>query len=185
MSSTKRIIGDYNLTNKDVFGANITISTHTLIIDGNLLVGNITNATVTNTSVEDNIITLNRGEQGTGVTLNYAGIEVDRGPTTANVSLRWNEPYKLWQVTSDGTSFANIATSSSGTALGNVYADSAPALGGNLNLLGRTIYDSTTGNVSANISTVGAGGTGVHSKTYLGSHELISKRMSLIYTTLL
>ena len=185
MSSTNRIIGDYNLTNKDIFGANITISTHTLIIDGNLLVGNITNATITNTSVEDNIITLNRGERGTGVSLNYAGIEIDRGPTTANVSLRWNEPYKLWQVTNDGVTFANIASSSSGSALGNVYADPSPTLGGNLNLLGRTIYDSSTGNVSANISNVGTGGTGIHSKTYLGTHELIQKRMALIYNTLL
>jgi hypothetical protein len=185
MSSTKRISGDYNITNKDVFGANITISTHTLTIDGNLLVGNITNATVTNTDVEDNIITLNKGETGSGVTLGNAGIAIDRG-SSSTVMLRWNEAIDSWQVTSDGSTYANIATTSgSGTTLSNVYADSSPRLGGNLNITSRTLYD-TGSNVTIYAGTPAGGGSGVFANTATTSNqELVTKTKAIVYALIM
>jgi hypothetical protein len=65
-------------------------------IDGNLYVYG--NTTILDTNVietEDNIILLNRGESGNGVTLNLAGIEIDRGPG--------NEMYRAVFQESDGT----------------------------------------------------------------------------------
>jgi hypothetical protein len=44
----------------------------------------------TNLDIEDNIIVLNKGETGAGVTLDYSGIEIDRG-TLGEASLIWNE----------------------------------------------------------------------------------------------
>ena len=183
MSSTKRINGDYNLTNKDVFGANITISTHTLTVDGNLIVGNITNATVTNTEIEDNILTLNKGETGTGVTLGYAGIEVDRG-LALKVGLRWNESVKSWEITSDGTTYSNVSTGAS--SLANVAGDPSPTLGGNLNITARTLYD-TTANVVIQANTAGMGGSGVytHPISVTTTQELITKNRALVYSIIL
>ena len=189
MSITKRINGSYTIVNKDsVLGtaSNVTISTNTLFIDGNLVVGgNSAQVTRTDTAITDNIIVLNKGETGAGITVGVSGVEIDRG-SSANVQIRYNDGVgrHYWELTNDGTTFTQISSGTS-LALANVKSDSSPTLGANLNLNSYTIYDNTTGNVSANISTVGAGGTGIYSKTYLGNHELIQKRMALIYTTLL
>jgi len=183
MSSTKRINGDYNLTNKDVFGANITISTHTLTIDGNLLVGNITSATVTNTEIEDNIITLNKGETGTGVTLGYAGLEVDRG-LALTVALRWNESGQYWELSNDGSTYGQITTSAGGSV--SIESDTNPKLGGNLNITSHTLYD-TDANVELEADTAAMGGTGVYTHP-IGStdkKELITKNRSLVYSIIL
>ena len=185
MSSTKRINGDYNLTNKDVFGANITISTHTLTIDGNLLVGNITSATVTNTEIEDNIITLNKGETGAGVSLGYAGIEVDRG-LALKVGLRWNEAGQYWELTNDGSTYNQVTTSAGGGAISSVEGDTNPKLGGNLNITAHTLYD-TDANVVIQANTAGMGGSGVytHPLSVTATQELITKNRSLVYSIIL
>jgi hypothetical protein len=185
MSVTKRILGDFNISNKDVFGANITISTHTLTIDGNLLVGNITNATVTNTSVEDNIIVLNRGETGAGVTMGNAGIEIDRGSLT-NVRLTFNENIDRWQLTNNGITYANI-TSGAASAIGSVSEDLAPSLGGNLNITTKTLYD-TVANVEIQANAAGMGGSGIyaHAVNLPGpGEELITKNRALVYSIIL
>lgn len=188
MSVTKRINGNYTLINRDpILGSsNVTISTNTLYIDGNLVVGgNAAQVTRTDTAIADNLIILNKGETGAGITLGISGVEIDRG-SSANVQIRYNDSIgkHYWELTNDGTTYTQISSGTS-LALANVKSDSAPTLGANLNLNSYTIYDATTGNVSANIGTVGAGGTGVYSKTYLGNHELIQKRLALIYNNLL
>jgi hypothetical protein len=185
MSVTKRILGDFNITNKDVVGANITISTHTLTIDGNLLVGNITNATVTNTSVEDNIIVLNRGETGAGVTMGNAGIEIDRGSLT-NVGIRYNENIDSWQLTNDGIFYANITSGSTG-AIGNVYQDPAPRISGNLEITDKTLFD-TIANVEIRANTAAMGGSGVYTNKIgvdNNKKELITKNRALVYSIIL
>ena len=49
-------------------------------IAGNLTItGTTTNVETTNTNITDNVITLNKGEAGAGVTLTTSGIEIDRG----------------------------------------------------------------------------------------------------------
>lgn len=141
MSVTKRILGDYTINTKLNPTANITLSTHTVYINGNMFVGG-TSTTVNKTELEisDNLIRLNKGEIGAGVTLGEAGIEVDRG-LLPNVALRWNEAVDLWQITTDGSNFANILTSA-GAGTITVISDPAPQLGGNLDTLSRSIFSS-------------------------------------------
>ena len=65
---------------------------------GNLVVkGTTTQVDATNLDLKDNIIVLNSGEQGAGVSLSTAGIEIDRGskPNTQFVfdeTVSWNDP---------------------------------------------------------------------------------------------
>jgi hypothetical protein len=99
-------------------------------------------------SITDNIITLNDGETGNGVSSlgTTSGIVIDRGTAPGgNVQLRWNETTKTWQVSGvvagspgDGTQYVNLAASTTG--LTTVFDDKAPVLGGNLNVNNFTIY---------------------------------------------
>jgi hypothetical protein len=112
MATIKSLNTDYNITNKINPLANITISTNTVYIDGNLFVGgNSTNVYKTDLNVTDNTIMVNAGETGPGVTLNTAGLEVDRG-SLANVAILWNESLEKWTLTNDGTTYDPIQTGS-------------------------------------------------------------------------
>lgn len=92
--------GDYKLKVQD--GGEITLDTGlnqgTVIITGNLLVaGTQTTLNTTDTDIEDNIITLNAGETGTGITLGTSGIQIDRGSIidaqfVFDESIDWRDP---------------------------------------------------------------------------------------------
>jgi len=185
MTTVKRINGDYLISNKGTVNANVTLSTHTVYVDGNLVVGgNSTSVSKQDLSVTDNIITLNDGETGAGVTLLYSGIEIDRG-SLANVGLRWNETVDRWQLTTDGITYANIAAGGAGGALSAVIDDPKPQLGGNLNITGNALY-STTANVVFYANTVnnGGGGSGVYVNDLNGTNqqELITQSRALTYS---
>lgn len=95
-----QVSGDYNIKSGE--GATITLDTGSgvgnTIITGNLIVeGDTVNVSVEQLEVQDNIITVNYGETGNGVTLRYAGIEVDRG-SLENVSLLWDENDATWNL---------------------------------------------------------------------------------------
>lgn len=84
MGQFLQVNGDYNI--KAGEGARITLDTGPAVsggsvrVTGDLIVeGETVSVSATNLDVEDNIITLNSGETGEGVTLDYAGIEIDRG----------------------------------------------------------------------------------------------------------
>ena len=96
--------GDIELGN-----ASSTITANgNMVVDGNLTVsGTATAINTTQTTINDNIITLNNDV--TGTPSENAGIEVERGDSD-NVALRWNESTDRWQITNDGSSYANIAT---------------------------------------------------------------------------
>ena len=80
-----------------------------MVVEGNLTVsGTATAINTTQTTINDNIITLNNDV--TGTPSENAGIEVERGDSD-NVALRWNETSDTWQVTTDGSSYADIVTS--------------------------------------------------------------------------
>ena len=112
MPVVKSLNTDYNISNKINPIANVTISTNTVFIDGNLFVGgNSTNVYRTNLNITDNIIVLNDGESGPGVSLNTSGIEVDRG-SLANVAILWNETLGAWTLTNDGSTYESIQTGS-------------------------------------------------------------------------
>lgn len=112
MTAVKSLNDDYIITNKIKPSANITLATNTVFIQGNLYVGgNATAVTKTDLNITDNIITINAGETGPGVTLNTAGLNVDRG-SLANVAILWNETQGTWTLTNDGTTYEAIQTGS-------------------------------------------------------------------------
>jgi hypothetical protein len=208
MAAVKSLNSNYTITNKATPLANVIVATHTMFVDGNLLVGgNTTQVTKTDLFVSDNLITINKGEVGTGVTLGRAGIEVDRG-LAANVQLIYNEAIQKWQITNDGTTYYTIVSSSSTTGLTAVVDDPAPLLGGNLDVLSRTIFSSnvnvvkfdnnlaistTTVNPAAisnyNIvyaKTPSTGGSGLFvTNTTNSNRELASTKKAIVYSLVL
>lgn len=106
MGQFLRVNGDYNIRAGD--GAKITLDTGPVAsggsvrVTGNLVVeGDTFNISTTNLTIEDNIISLNTGEVGPGVSLIYSGIEIERGNTSAvtpqnNASLLYDESTDSW-----------------------------------------------------------------------------------------
>jgi hypothetical protein len=112
MPVVKSLSDDFTITNKVKQTANITLSTHTVFVQGNLYVGgNATAISKTDLNITDNIITINAGETGPGVTLITSGLNVDRG-SLANVAILWNETLGAWTLTNDGTTYEAIQTGS-------------------------------------------------------------------------
>jgi len=96
-------IGQAVATNSNVTFNDVTVS-------GNLTVSGTTTSINTSTlNIADNIVILNNDV--TGAPSENAGIEVERG-TSANVALRWNETEDKWEITTDGSAYATIATTS-------------------------------------------------------------------------
>lgn len=106
MGQFLRVNGDYNIRAGD--GAKITLDTGPAVsggsvrVTGNLVVeGDTVNVNTTNLAIEDNIISLNTGEVGPGVSLVYSGIEIERGNTTSttpqnNASFLYDESTDAW-----------------------------------------------------------------------------------------
>jgi hypothetical protein len=106
MGQFLRVNGDYNIRAGD--GAKITLDTGPAVsggsvrVTGNLIVeGDTVNVSTANLNIEDNIISLNVGEVGPGVTLIYSGIEIQRGDTSTvtpqnNASLLYDESTDSW-----------------------------------------------------------------------------------------
>ena len=151
MTTVKKVNGNLVIQTpfKNSVGSNITLDTDTVYITGNLYVRGNTSEISSNTlSITDNIITLNDGETGNGVSVlgTTSGIVIDRGIAPGgNVQLRWNETTKTWQISGvtsgspgDGAQYSTIATSTTGSVV--VFDDKAPVLGGNLNINGYTLY---------------------------------------------
>lgn len=91
MGQFLRVNGDYNIKTADGSKIVLDAGTGDVRVIGNLVVdGEFLNLSVTDLDVEDNIITLNSGETGSGVTLDYSGIQIDRGTETFTQFL-WNE----------------------------------------------------------------------------------------------
>jgi hypothetical protein len=100
-----RVNGDYNI--KAIDGGTIKLDTGPnvgqVLITGDLLVrGDTTTVQAVNLDITDNIIELNKGETGDGVTLIYSGIKIDRG-TQPHASIVFNENplgVDYWQIAS-------------------------------------------------------------------------------------
>jgi hypothetical protein len=202
MASNKRINTSYTLKTVNVSDT-VTMDTSLVTITGNLIVlGSQASLSTTNTTIFDNIITLNAGlSPGIAPTLN-AGIEVDRG-TQANVALRWNETVKTWQITNDGTTYSNIAYTNT-SFLPSLLSDPAPTISGNLNLQSYALWSNTSpvlyhngnlaisttsvapnaivNNVVVYASTVSGGGSGLYTRTSSGANELATKSAAIKYS---
>lgn len=202
MSANKRLNTSYTLTtinNSDT----VTFNTSMVTITGNLTVlGAQTAIETVNTTLKDNIIVLNDGETGAGVSSGLAGIQIARG-TSPNVFLRWNETVKAWQITNDGAVYSNIAYTSGGGASASLLTDPSPSISGNLNTWNYAIYSNTqpvvyfndnvaisttstapnaiTNNVVVYASTVSGGGSGLYTATSTGANELATKSAAIKY----
>lgn len=192
MSTGKITSGDYRIQTTGV-EANVVVTTHTVKINGNLKVlGNIDAISSNDLTVSDTTIILNNGEQGAGITLGTSGLQIDRG-SEPDVGLRFNEDPEgdgsnpaAWELTDDGINWRYILTSTDGgVGITAVEDDSAPVLGGNLNITGHTIY-STTPNVTIYANTLSSGDTGVYVDTESKTQqELVSKNRALVYSLIL
>ena len=102
MGQFLRVNGDYNIRAGD--GAKITLDTGpaasggSVRVTGDLVVeGQTLNVAAANLNITDNIIKINDGETGAGITLVYSGLEVERG-SLSNASLLYDETADTWLV---------------------------------------------------------------------------------------
>jgi hypothetical protein len=91
--------GDYEI--RTGLGNDILLNTGPNIgnvrVTGNLIVtGDTLTVSAENLNVQDNIIVLNFGETGNGVSLDYAGVQIDRG-TAPPTSIVYDEITDAWQ----------------------------------------------------------------------------------------
>ena len=77
------VVGDQTISGNLVVSGNFTVSGTPTIVDSTVL------------TVKDNIITVNKGEAGSGVSLDVAGLDVDRGDL-ARQRLIWKESVGKW-----------------------------------------------------------------------------------------
>jgi hypothetical protein len=104
-------------------------ATGNVLIDGNLTVnGDQFIVDVADLFIEDNVITLNRNEEGSGVSLGEAGIEVVRG-SLENSVLLWLEGIGRWTCGTD-TDRRTIVTEGGIVTLGGQVAGSGTFDGG-------------------------------------------------------
>ena len=88
--SEKRFDGHYKITTSGA-DSNVTVTTHSLTVAGNLVVtGTKTEVETTNSTISDNTIVLNSGETGAGITATTSGIEIERG-TATNVTMLYDD----------------------------------------------------------------------------------------------
>lgn len=116
--------GDYNI--KTYEGGTIKLDTGPnvgrVVVTGDIVIGGTTTRVeADNLTIKDNIIIVNDGETGDGVTLQYSGLQVDRG-TDERVNLLWDElmvpPVTIpagdpggWQLVAGTEGFYNFANS--------------------------------------------------------------------------
>ncbi len=149
MATVKNLSGGYTIQTPKA--SNVIVNTDWVIINGNLeVLGNTVSITTTDTNILDNIIVLNAGETGNGITKGNAGVVIDRGGFP-NVEIRYNEASTAWQATNDGTTYKFLLQGNSSSGLTSVFDDKAPVLGGNLNTDGQTIYANTNVILSGNL----------------------------------
>lgn len=145
--------------NLDANSKNIT-NIQDMTVAGDLTVsGTTTTLDTTNLEVADNVIVVNKGESGAGVTAGTAGFTVDRGSAT-DKSFLWNETLDAWDVGSD--KIINVATpTASSDAATKGYVDSS-ALGLTVtNVGGGAEVDKTSGAATAHSFRTLLGGTNV------------------------
>lgn len=150
--TSKRVDGNYSLVSTNpIIGwngtdpgyAEIKFDTNLVRVSGNLLVEGtavfIDEETVT---IADNIVILNKGESGAGVTPGggTSGLQIDRG-SELDAFILWSESNNWVVNIGDGAANLEIVTKALGTPspLYNLIQDLTPQLGGDLDTLGNTI----------------------------------------------
>jgi len=95
MSEFLQTNGDYNIKTREGGIINLDVGPPTaggqVIVSANLIVeGDTLTVEAENLNVKDNIIQLNFGETGSGVSLRYSGLQIDRG-SLDSASFFWDE----------------------------------------------------------------------------------------------
>ena len=130
-------------TSDDVTFNNVTVS-------GDLNVeGTLTAINTTNTTISDNIIVLNEGETGSGITSGSSGIEIDRG-TEAAVSILYNDINDQWTFGTETVESGHLIPTADVT-----YDLGSPTKSWNNLYLGNTEITATPQGFSVGGSTVG------------------------------
>lgn len=137
--------GDYSVIVQD--GGTITLDTGfqqgNVNITGNLTVqGQTTTVTSQNLDIRDNILTLNSGETGPGITLDDSGIEMDRG-TFTNALFTFNENITWSDPVTDTTKTGGFVFKDANNALIGIRTNNINTGGGDLYLI-----NSGTGTIS-------------------------------------
>ena len=204
MATYKRIDGDYAITTLNS-ADNVTITTHTLEVVGNLDVsGNLTYINVTELNIQDPFILLNTSN--TGSYASNSGVLTHTAASTF-AGIRYNATATQWEISSstDTTGLAGtwsaIATGNATVAGANtqVQFNDGGSFGGNANLtfdkatskltvLGHLVLGNigTTPSSTANAAAlynkaVGSGGTGVYVKSSTVDDELVSKSAAIVF----
>jgi hypothetical protein len=204
MATYKRIDGDYAITTLNSVD-NVTITTHTVEIVGNLDVsGNLTYINVTELNIQDPFILLNASN--TGSYASNSGVLTHTSVSTF-AGIRYNATATQWEISSstDTTGLAGtwsaIATGNATVAGSNtqVQFNDGGSFGGNANLtfdkavskltvLGHMVLGNigTTPIATANAAAlynkaVGSGGTGVYVKSSTVDDELVSKSAAIVF----
>lgn len=128
LTGNTNVTGDFSVSNNTIIYGNLTVQ------------GTTTSVNSTNTEITDNIITLNQGESGAGVSSGTSGIEVDRG-TLDPASWKYSELTNSWEAR-EGSNLTAISTSQIDI--------------GNVNITGNTISTTDT-NGNLNIEPDGTG----------------------------
>lgn len=128
--------GDYTI--RTGIGSTVTIDTGpqvgNLIVTGNLVVtGANLSVSTQNLNIKDNLIELNYGETGAGVTLRYAGVQIDRG-TQVPASFLFDENSQTW-ILAQGTAGGTLNYSNSTLRL-KAITTNADTDSGDLTLIG-------------------------------------------------
>lgn len=156
LTTNQIVAGQKTWSDDAVFQQNVTIG-------GDLYVnGTTTTINTTNMDVEDNIITLNNGETGAGVSEGSAGISIDRGSLNParlifdEIEDRWKIDtgtgvlYEIWHEDNDGSGSGLDADYLDGydssdfalvTDLSNYVAKAGDTMSGNLSMGSNYITD--------------------------------------------
>ena len=201
MATHKRVDGTYYINTVNSID-NVEITTHTVKVFGNLDVqGNITYIDTTELEVTDPFITL--AANNTGAYSNVGILAQKASAPNTYASLRWNTNSGTWQISSDNSTFVDIASGNTSTTPGgantNIQFNNAGGFGGNVNysfdvanarvtLQGHQAFGNTATAPAAVANSVavfhnaeGSGGTGLYVKSPSVEDELVSKSKAIVF----
>jgi len=165
-------VGQSNYTVQVQSGGAITLDTGfktgQVYVSGDLIVeGNTTTVESSTLTVKDNIIYLNTGESGNGVTLGSAGIQIDRGAYQDAV-FTYDETVAGY----NSTAYSATATSSGGHRI-TLNTTNGLTLNAKIQFLGNVTDTGLTAGADYYIKTIGSGPTAnrITVSTSLGGNE--------------
>lgn len=142
MSEVKKVTGDYTI---DPTGS-VNLNSNTTITGNLTVIGATTTVTTTDTNITDRVLLLNNGESGAGISGRYSGLEFDRG-SLDNAFLVFDEnDDSLKYSTDNGSTYVGLLTGS-GSGITAVVDDTTPQLGGNLDVNGRSVVSTSSGDI--------------------------------------